>query len=62
MATDGGLDRWGNNGPVVWHSETSGLDLWGKDGVYSDYQATPVSGACAVLIGGKLAGNCILVR
>ena len=49
MVTDGSLSLWGSNGPVVWHSETSGLDLWGKDGIYSDYQSgsepEPPSGA-----------------
>ena len=38
MTTDGGLDRWGSDGPVVWHSETSDLGYWGKDGIFSDYQ------------------------
>ena len=37
MATDGSLSLWGANGPVVWHSETSGLDLWHVDGIWSDY-------------------------
>jgi len=37
MTTDGGLDRWGPDGPIVWHSETSGLDRWHADGVWSDY-------------------------
>ena len=39
MATDGSLSLWGANGPVVWHSETSGLDLWHTDGIWSDYQS-----------------------
>ena len=38
MATDGSLGLWGSNGPVVWHSETSGLDYWYSDGIYSDYK------------------------
>jgi len=43
MTTDGGLDRWGSDGPVVWHSETASLDYWHTDGIWSN--ATPPSGA-----------------
>jgi len=38
MATDGSLGLWGVNGPVVWHSETSGLGYWYAGGVYSDFK------------------------
>ena len=37
MTTDGGLDRWGPDGPIVWHSENAGLDYWHTDGIWSDY-------------------------
>ena len=33
------LGLWGSNGPVVWHSETSGLGYWYAGGIYSDYKA-----------------------
>jgi len=39
MTTDGGLDRWHVDGPVVWHSETASLDYWHTDGIWSDYQS-----------------------
>jgi len=39
MATDGSLSLWGANGPVVLHSETSGLGYWYAGGIYSDYKA-----------------------
>lgn len=39
MATDGSLGLWGANGPVVLHSETSGLGYWYAGGIYSDYKA-----------------------
>jgi len=39
MAIDGSLGLWGSNGPVVWHSETSGLGYWYAGGIYSDYKA-----------------------
>ena len=39
MATDGSLGLWGSNGPVVWHSETSGLGYWCAGGIYSEYKA-----------------------
>jgi len=38
-AVVGGLDRWGSDGPIVWHSETAGLDYWHTDGIWSDYQS-----------------------
>ncbi len=47
MATDGSLSIWGSNGPVVWHSETSGLDLWHVDGIYSDYKVGEDGGGTA---------------
>lgn len=40
MTTDGSLSLWSRNGPVVWHSETSGLDYWGSEGAFSDYQTS----------------------
>lgn len=39
MTTDGGLDRWHVDGPVVWHSETASLGYWYAGGIYSDYKA-----------------------
>jgi len=39
MTTDGGLDRWHVDGPVVWHSETASLNYWHTDGIWSDYQS-----------------------
>lgn len=44
MAIDGSLSLWGSRGPVVWHSETSGLGYWYSGGVYSDYYAEASSG------------------
>lgn len=43
MTVDGTLSLWGANGPVVWHSETSGVNMWYYGGVYSDYKASVVS-------------------
>ena len=48
MATDGSLSLWGSNGPVVWHSETSGLGYWCSGGVYSDYKAAESGGSAKV--------------
>ena len=63
MTTDGGLDRWGSNGPMVWHSENSGLDRWHVDGVWSDYQAAPAGGDPeGSLIGGKLIRGGLLLH
>ena len=45
MTTDGGLDMWGSDGPIVWHSETAGLDCWHVDGIWSDYHAAGVPSA-----------------
>lgn len=63
MATDGSLSLWGANGPVVWHSETSGLSYWYSGGVYSDYQtaSSPPASASVGLIGLGLCGNSPLV-
>ena len=55
MTTDGGLDRWGSDGPIVWHSETSGLDYWCADSIFSDYQAAASGGS--VLISNKMYGG-----
>jgi len=54
MATDGGLDRWGGDGPVIWHSETSGLGYWYAGGIYSDYKAAEAAS-------GKPAANVIWI-
>lgn len=52
MTTYGGLDRWGSDGPVVWHGETSGLDYWGSDGICSDYQVAATTSSWAGTWGG----------
>ena len=54
MATDGALSLWGSNGPVVWHSETSGLGYWYAGGIYSDYKAAEAAS-------GKPAANVIWI-
>ena len=54
MATDGSLGLWGANGPVVWHSETSGLGYWYAGGIYSDYKAAEAAA-------GKPAANVIWI-
>ena len=54
MVTDGSLGLWGSNGPVVWHSETSGLGYWYAGGIYSDYKAAEAAS-------GKPAANVIWI-
>ena len=64
MATDGALSLWGVNGPVVWHSETSGLGYWYAGGIYSDYKAAEAAGGDpeGSLIGGKLIRGGLLLH
>jgi len=57
MTTDGGLDRWHVDGPVIWHSETSGLGYWYAGGIYSDYKAAdspPPTGYGAAIVGSAI--------
>ncbi len=54
MATDGAVSLWGVNGPVVWHSETSGLGYWYAGG-------TKLSITYTEAAAGKPAANVIWI-